>query len=39
LTAGHGDAQHPALWRGLNLLGFALMDVRDELGADPCRFR
>jgi len=39
LAAGHGDAQHPALRRGLNLPGFALMDVRDELGADACRSR
>ncbi|MBT8227155.1 MAG: NADAR family protein [Dactylosporangium sp.] len=27
--------QHPSAWRGLNLLGFALMDVRDQLRADP----
>ncbi|WP_103068219.1 NADAR family protein [Aquimarina sediminis] len=25
-------AQNPNLWRGHNLLGFALMEVRDELG-------
>ncbi|MGN6746782.1 NADAR domain-containing protein, partial [Neisseria sp. P0024.S002] len=24
-------AQNPLQWRGLNLLGFALMKVRDEL--------
>jgi hypothetical protein len=27
----HDDAVHPAQWRGLNLLGFALMDVRERL--------
>lgn len=31
LAADHPDAVHPTFWRGLNLLGFALMDVRDEL--------
>lgn len=31
LAKDHGDAQNPELWRGLNLLGFALMEVRDEL--------
>jgi hypothetical protein len=25
-------AEDPANWRGQNLLGFALMEVRDELG-------
>jgi ribA/ribD-fused uncharacterized protein len=25
------DVAHPARWRGLNLLGFALMDVRERL--------
>lgn len=25
------DAEHPAKWRGKNLLGFALTEVRDEL--------
>ena len=24
-------AENPAAWRGQNLLGFALMEVRDEL--------
>jgi predicted NAD-dependent protein-ADP-ribosyltransferase YbiA (DUF1768 family) len=29
--------QHPDTWRGQNLLGFALMDVREELrnGSEP----
>lgn len=27
------DAQNPAKWRGLNLLGFALMAVRDQLAS------
>ena len=37
---GHGmaaddpDALHPARWRGLNLLGFALMDAREALAAE-----
>jgi ribA/ribD-fused uncharacterized protein len=31
LAADHPDARHPMVWRGLNLLGFALMDARDEL--------
>ncbi len=31
LPADHLDASQPAMWRGLNLLGFALMEVRDEL--------
>ncbi|NEA55951.1 NADAR family protein [Streptomyces sp. SID13666] len=28
-------AQDPARWRGLNLLGFALMEARTRLAADP----
>lgn len=28
LSAAQPEATHPASWRGLNLLGFALMDVR-----------
>jgi ribA/ribD-fused uncharacterized protein len=31
LAEGDQAATDPARWRGLNLLGFALMDVRDEL--------
>lgn len=27
------DVQNPALWKGQNLLGFALMEVRDLLQA------
>lgn len=31
LTADHKDAHRPDTWRGLNLLGFALVAVRDQL--------
>ena len=31
LAADHVNAQNPLLWDGLNLLGFALMDVRKQL--------
>ena len=31
LGAGNPDAQNPVKWRGRNLLGFALMEVRDIL--------
>jgi ribA/ribD-fused uncharacterized protein len=31
LAADHEHALVPSRWRGLNLLGFALMDVRDQL--------
>lgn len=34
LAADHINAQSPERWRGLNLLGFALMEVRNELTAD-----
>ena len=34
LAADHINAQSPQRWRGLNLLGFALMDVRNELTTD-----
>ena len=33
MAADDADAQHPAAWQGLNLLGFALMAVRSELQA------
>jgi ribA/ribD-fused uncharacterized protein len=33
LAADHPDAANPMAWKGLNLLGFALMDVRDQLRA------
>lgn len=31
LSAGSPEAKNPLKWRGKNLLGFALMEVRDEL--------
>ncbi len=31
LAASSPEAQDPMKWRGENLLGFALMEVRDEL--------
>ena len=31
LAKDHEDAQNPESWKGLNLLGFALMEVRDRL--------
>ncbi|MEL6614603.1 MAG: NADAR family protein [Bacteroidota bacterium] len=33
LSADDTRAQDPSLWRGLNLLGFALMEVRERLRA------
>jgi ribA/ribD-fused uncharacterized protein len=33
LSADDPDAPRPDAWRGLNLLGFALMDVRDRLAS------
>lgn len=33
LTKDHPDAESPERWPGLNLLGFALMEVRDRLRA------
>lgn len=35
LAASHRDARNPAEWPGLNLLGFALMRVREELMTQP----
>jgi ribA/ribD-fused uncharacterized protein len=31
MTSDHAEVLYPEKWRGLNLLGFALMEVRDEL--------
>ena len=31
LASDHQDCNDPTNWKGLNLLGFALMEVRDEL--------
>ncbi|MFD2916484.1 NADAR family protein [Psychroserpens luteus] len=31
LASDHNDSEIPSKWKGLNLLGFALMEVRDEL--------
>ena len=31
MAADHQDIQNPEKWQGMNLLGFALMEVRDEL--------
>ena len=31
MAGDHKDVMNPEKWRGLNLLGFALMEVRDEL--------
>ncbi|WP_428241710.1 NADAR family protein [Gynuella sp.] len=31
LAADHPEAENPNLWKGLNLLGFALMEVRNQL--------
>ena len=31
MASDHKNALNPAKWQGLNLLGFALMEVRDEL--------
>jgi len=35
LSADHPDACIPSRWRGSNLLGIALMDVRQQLAANP----
>ena len=31
MDVNHSDIKHPAKWRGLNLLGFALMVTREQL--------
>ncbi|HEY4285856.1 MAG TPA: NADAR family protein [Puia sp.] len=31
MTGDHADARNPAKWQGENLLGFALMEVREKL--------
>lgn len=31
MSASHPEARRPSHWRGTNLLGFALMNVRDQL--------
>jgi predicted NAD-dependent protein-ADP-ribosyltransferase YbiA (DUF1768 family) len=31
MGAKHGDAENPAAGRGLNLLGFALMEARERI--------
>lgn len=33
MSASHENAENPALWRGHNLLGFALMETRARLAA------
>ncbi len=33
----HRDVDRPSAWRGRNLLGFALMDVRDQLRTNQTR--
>ncbi|MBN2610031.1 MAG: NADAR family protein [Bacteroidales bacterium] len=40
LTKDSKEAQVPAEWRGLNLLGFALMEVRDRINIleESCQF-
>ncbi|MEZ0609613.1 NADAR family protein [Fibrella sp. WM1] len=35
LAASDERAANPSQWNGLNLLGFALMDVRDQLRQEP----
>lgn len=37
LASDHEDSQNPERWKGLNLLGFALMEVRDALMEDNSR--
>lgn len=35
LAEGDSNVRTPATWRGLNLLGFALMQVRERLLNEP----
>lgn len=34
MAADHAKANNPQAWNGLNLLGFALMQVRESLRID-----
>lgn len=34
MAATHANAENPAQWNGLNLLGFALMEVRERMRKD-----
>ncbi len=36
MTARNPGASRPSCWQGLNLLGFALMDVREQLRGSDC---
>jgi len=31
MSSNHQDINNPAMWKGLNLLGYALMEARDQL--------
>jgi len=35
INQGDPDAQHPRRWRGTNILGWALMEVREEMAGRP----
>jgi predicted NAD-dependent protein-ADP-ribosyltransferase YbiA (DUF1768 family) len=35
MAAANPTAEHPENWKGLNLLGFALMAVRKQLSSLP----
>jgi ribA/ribD-fused uncharacterized protein len=37
LAPSHPDAENPSKWKGLNLLGFALMEVRQALNTNSIR--
>jgi ribA/ribD-fused uncharacterized protein len=34
MAEDHPEIENPAMWQGLNLLGFALMEVRRQLLAN-----